>query len=112
MHTSFYWDLRLTLCYLGWNRDEISMELRLTNLNTELVLYSDPHCKYNPKLTNSLKKAECSKCLPPLTIGSSYSNCLSSISGSPLTRTANAVSVQGLGEVASGDDDSEEDITI
>jgi hypothetical protein len=62
--------------------------------------------------TSSLKNAEWSRCFPPRTIGSSYSNCRSNISGKPFTRTANAVSVQGLGDVASGEDDSEDDITI
>ena len=63
-------------------------------------------------LTNSLKKAECKRCFPPRTIGSSYSNCRRSISGSPFTNTARAVSVHGRGDVVSGDDDSDDDITI
>ena len=44
------------------------------------------------RATSSLKKAEWRRCLPPRTIGSSYSNCRISISGRPFTSTDSAVS--------------------
>lgn len=45
-------------------------------------------------LRHTLKKGLWSSCLPPLTMGSSYSYCLCNASGSPFTRAARALPVK------------------
>lgn len=51
---------------------------------------SESRPRSQPSAINSLKKVECIRCLPPRTIGSSYSYWRSSISGSPFSRTSSA----------------------
>lgn len=51
-----------------------------------------------PQVT--LKNGLCSSCLPPLTTGSSYSNCRCRASGSPLTSAARALPVKVCGDRA------------
>lgn len=50
------------------------------------------HFKNKPNTT--LKNGLWSNCLPPLTIGSSYSNCLCRASGRPFTKAARALPVK------------------
>lgn len=52
------------------------------------------HFKNKPNVT--LKNGLWSNCLPPLTIGSSYSNCLCRASGRPFTKAARALPVKLL----------------
>lgn len=52
------------------------------------------HFKNKPNAT--LKNGLWSNCLPPLTIGSSYSNCLCRASGRPFTKAARALPVKLL----------------
>lgn len=52
---------------------------------TMSICYGDKH---------TLKKGLWSSCLPPLTMGSSYSYCLCKASGSPFTRAASALPVK------------------
>jgi hypothetical protein len=71
---------------------EYTIDLKLTDLYVSEQQGNESRPKWHAKATSSLKKAECKRCLPPRTTGSSYSYCLSNISGRPLTKTARAVS--------------------